>query len=290
MEPLQSKPFSWANVCSREAHDLKIVQCGPDRPTDQMTEETARKLHIKIVQNGEGIWVTEAYAKWLKKDPAQIPTEIRRRILGHLVPGTRSPTAPATKSQLCFIVPQNLARVSKATQAECTMMALEKITLKPSGDEGTILLLQWLLNLDFSAISSYGTAFEAFRSLSFDWSKNDNRLPYEPLTAVYKDVALLCRCTNVQFVNIVMSAWSFEHSAMYSPEEVIERLLAHIPIKNLLELERLKAVHLTLNGRGRELLLPRRHGGSKVREIEILAAWLRVKLAGDVEVTTRIEY
>ncbi|KAK5686061.1 hypothetical protein LTS10_002175 [Elasticomyces elasticus] len=285
MENSQSKPFSWANVCSRKAHDLKIVQYGPNRPTDQMEKETARRLHIKIVQNGEGIWVTEAYAKWLKKEPAQLPTEIRRRILRHLVPGTRSPTAPATKSQLCFLVPQNLARVSKAVQAECTMMALEKITLKPSGDEGTILLLQWLQKLDFSSISSYGTAFEAIRSLSFDWSKNDGRWPVGPPSAVYKDVALLCRCTNVQFVHVALSVWSFEGDAVYSPNEVIERLVAHIP-----SLGRLRTVHLTLNGRGRDWRTSGRHGGNKVREFEILAAWLRVKLAGDVQITTRIEY
>ncbi|KAK5734584.1 hypothetical protein LTR17_008805 [Elasticomyces elasticus] len=289
MEPLQSKPFSWANVCSRKAQDLKIVQCGPNRSTDQMTEETARKLHIKIVQNGEGIWVTEAYAKWLKKvssrkgcdsDPQ---TYTRASRSWDPIPYRSSHQKPVMLYRAAEPGPRQ-----QGGSTECTMMALEKITLKPSGDERTMLLLQWLQKQDFSAISSYGTAFQAVQSLSFDWSKNDNRLPYGPSTAVYKDVVLLCRCTNVQSVNIVLSTWCFEGSAVYSPEEVVERLMIHIPIKSLLELGRLKAVHLTLNGRGRELLLPRRHGGSKVREFEILAAWLRVKLAGDVQVTTRI--
>ncbi|KAK1013102.1 hypothetical protein LTS01_000915 [Friedmanniomyces endolithicus] len=236
---MQYNRGSWAGRIREVALNEKT---GPDT---WVTKDTARRMREAIIEARDGTLMTMTYARSQPFRAMDLPGEVRRQVLSHLIEETylNVYTRGIHSVPTGMLLP-NIVYASKVLRAEYLLEAIEKTTFIVHNGLGNEHFQKWLGSTNLSGVSSYANGFGAVRALNFPYF---SRYPYYilPATTPNNDIELMLRCPKLESVRLMWAGdMLHDQNNWLNAGKSVEQVRTDYRLDRLMQLRGLKRMVL----------------------------------------------
>jgi len=256
----------WPRYLDHEGHGEKIERIGRSSPTSRFACLLADSDMPQVIEARDGTLMTMKFARSKPFQMMELPPEIRRQILSHLIEETfLNVYLRGVYSAPTGMILPSIVYADKTLRAEYLREAIEQTTFSIHSGQGNEHFQKWLASTDLSDVSSYKNGFGAVKTLHFPYF---SRYPWYvlPADAPNNDIELMLRCPNLETVSLFWAGATL--TDQNNVGKIVEQLRTEYRLDRLLQLRGLK-----------RMVMFRFQFGTTMEEVlENLVQWLREAL------------